>query len=974
MRPGIRFALLFCLFASLVPSARADTPSRFPALAGVADAQDKAASTRSERIETVIERVKASGQGFKAEAPFVASQRTGFAWPETRAELKDGLVLSVDFAKVRTLLAENPNNVVFKIPGLDGGTVQLEMTRVNFLSPDFRVVGSNSPDRPTEVQQGLHYWGVVQGMPGSLAAVSVFEGEMMGIFRTKNSGTVVLGRLKGENPRGDHVLYAEKDLIARNPFTCETKDGRADLGRALFGESPTVANEIAIGAAGQSIRVYFEADYDIYQANGQKSKEVSNFVTGLFSQSAILYQNESVPLTLSEIFVWETSSPYAGLNDANSLLNAFQAQFQPQGTRPPFNGDLGHLLTFRGNAGLAAGFSGLCNADRRQSQCFSGVFSTYSAVPQYSWSVEVVTHEMGHLIGSRHTHACVWNGNNTAIDGCAGYTEEGCPLPPNPPAGVGGTIMSYCHQISVGINFNNGFGPQPGAVLRDRFANAGCLNPTIPLSIGQQPVGRIARIGSSTSFSVTAANGTTPYAYRWQSSAGAGGPFADLNNGGAFSGVTTATLTINPVAVSQAGYYRCRVTDASSPSQQAISNAAQLTALTALAVTQHPGNATAPVGGSASFSVAATGAAPLAYQWQSGASASGPWNNVANGGGISGATSATLAINPVAAAHAGYYRCRVSDAGPAPNQVFSNAGLLTVNTTPPAPSGLVAWFDLQSRTIRLNWIDNSSNEQGFRVQFSYSGSAFSDMSPPTVGPNVTNYTSGANPPIGSYQFRVGSYLGASTPLWSNTASLIVPSVVAGYQGCYTDAATRALPFQLGGTTQTIASCKQAALNAGYLYAGLQYYGYCFAGNSLAYSLVSDRECNTPCTSDPSQMCGGAWRNSIYSTGYTPSASASIAWIQPAESSWGPAGTLTAAGYAANGTGTVQLVFRERSDNGVWGSWQTVAYTAPVSGDTTWSNTISSGNPTNKCHWFDAYVNYSGVTSSVFHYTGWTGCP
>ncbi len=104
------------------------------------------------------------------------------------------------------------------------------------------------------------------------------------------------------------------------------------------------------------------------------------------------------------------------------------------------------------------------------------------------------------------------------------------------------------------------------------------------------------------------------------------------------------------------------------------------------------------------------------------------------------------------------------------------------------------------------------------------------------------------------------------------------------------------------------------------------------------------------------------------------ASATIVWIQKAESSWGQAGTLTAAGYAANGTGGVQLVWRERNDAGVWGSWTTVGYLAPTLADTSWSNTISSGSPTNACHWFDAYVVYSGVTSATYHYTGAPGCP
>lgn len=77
------------------------------------------------------------------------------------------------------------------------------------------------------------------------------------------------------------------------------------------------------------------------------------------------------------------------------------------------------------------------------------LYNYYNNVPNYSWSVQVVTHEFGHLLGSKHTHACVWNGNNTAIDGCAGGTEGGCSTPGIP--FNGGTIMSYCHMTSVSL-------------------------------------------------------------------------------------------------------------------------------------------------------------------------------------------------------------------------------------------------------------------------------------------------------------------------------------------------------------------------------------------------------------------------------------------------------------------------------------------------------------------------------------------
>lgn len=91
---------------------------------------------------------------------------------------------------------------------------------------------------------------------------------------------------------------------------------------------------------------------------------------------------------------------------------------------------------------------------------------------------------------------------------------------------------------------------------------------------------------------------------------------------------------------------------------------------------------------------------------------------------------------------------------------------------------------------------------------------------------------------------------------------------SGYQGCFTDDGSRALPASFG-EGHSVESCVAAAASQGYAYAGLQWYGQCFAGNSLGYSRVSDSECNTPCSAAPWQLCGGAWRNSIYGTGGSP---------------------------------------------------------------------------------------------------------
>ncbi|OFX21444.1 MAG: hypothetical protein A2V77_04780 [Anaeromyxobacter sp. RBG_16_69_14] len=105
--------------------------------------------------------------------------------------------------------------------------------------------------------------------------------------------------------------------------------------------------------------------------------------------------------------------------------------------------------------------------------------------------------------------------------------------------------------------------------------------------------------------------------------------------------------------------------------------------------------------------------------------------------------------------------------------------------------------------------------------------------------------------------------------WRNSvysaAAVTPPAPAAKYVGCYTDSSTRALPTQLGWSNATVETCVAAAKAKNLAYAGLQYSGECWAGNTLGYNLVSDSDCNTKCSANPSEMCGGSWRSSVYST-------------------------------------------------------------------------------------------------------------
>jgi hypothetical protein len=103
-----------------------------------------------------------------------------------------------------------------------------------------------------------------------------------------------------------------------------------------------------------------------------------------------------------------------------------------------------------------------------------------------------------------------------------------------------------------------------------------------PPVINTHPVNKTMYAGGSTTFSVSASG--TGLGYLWQVSTDGGDNWSNLSNGSPYSGVTTATLTVNPVGVGLNGYkYRCYVTGTCTPF--IYSNPAQLTVIPAAVTT-----------------------------------------------------------------------------------------------------------------------------------------------------------------------------------------------------------------------------------------------------------------------------------------------------------------------------------------------------------------------------------------------------
>ncbi len=353
---------------------------------------------------------------------------------------------------IQSLLAAHPRTLTVRFALHTGEILVVDLYAKSPFSKD--IVIRTSDGQILSPGKHAHYRGEVRGHEGSLAGISVFDNEIIGMISTREHGNLIIGKIENSEV---HVLYAERSLDAEAPFTCGAEDLTVPGNLA----EKQVRSRSGSRSLDNCIRLYLETDHALFVNRGS-TQAVENWVAGVFNNVAIMYNNEQINFEISELFIWTTPDGYP-TNSSSAALNAFRT------ARQGFNGNLAHLLALGGNnVGGVAYLDVLCFPSH--AFAYSNIYINYNQFPTYSWTIMVITHEMGHNVGSNHTQWCGWPGG--AIDNCY-TTEGGCP--PGPPPTNGGTVMSYCHLTQQGINLQHGFGPLPGNKIRDEVTNAPCL-------------------------------------------------------------------------------------------------------------------------------------------------------------------------------------------------------------------------------------------------------------------------------------------------------------------------------------------------------------------------------------------------------------------------------------------------------------------------------------------------------------------
>ncbi len=373
------------------------------------------------------------------------------------------------------------------------------------------------------------------------------------------------------------------------------------------------------------------------------------------------------PITTSSSQVaWTTNVP------ANSsVFNT--AGFSLSGTINPATGGSGTTLALSGAANATT------TADNVGNYTFAGLPNgTYKIAPNHAGFVftpssQSMTVNGGNVIGVNFTANATPvaptittqpTGQTASFSVAASGTAPlGYQWQKNSVAISGATLSSYTTPATTssdnGAQFTVMVSNTAGSVTSSAAILTVNAAPVAP-SITTQPAGQTVTAGQTASFSV-AAMGTAPLSYQWQ------------KNSVAIGGATSSTYTTPLTTSSDNGALFTVLV--SNTAGSVTSSAATLTvnaAPVAPSITAQPANQTVTAGQTASFTVAATGTAPLSYQWKK------------NGAVISGATLSSYTTPATSGSDNGaQFTAVVSNTA---GSVASAAATLTVNAAPVAPS------------------------------------------------------------------------------------------------------------------------------------------------------------------------------------------------------------------------------------------------------------------------------------------------
>lgn len=363
----------------------------------------------------------------------------------------DSEIYKVNSMKVAKIRKDNPERIVIPLTR----EFNLELYQKQVVATGFKVSTSKQSNY-SKIKEPVIYQGGVIGDSESFSLITIHsDNTVSGLIQTEE-GIKTIGKHKNKAALIDESRLS---MPSTNPLLNDALEvPRTQVPSGYY--VPILPN--SQNDKCKTVKIYFEVSNNLYKSKGSVQKAV-DYVVGMFSVVSGLYDAIGVDLKISEIKVHTSKEKYSYTSSIDALSGFSIAM------KDGFNGDLAHLLSNEKTGLGGVAYVGSLCASPRYKTAFSNVNNTFLDFPAWSWTINVVAHEIGHNLGSPHTHSCKWG---TPLDNC--YQKEGnCPDGYDPIGG--GTIMSYCHLTKYGISFKKGFHPKVAQKIKQSINNADCI-------------------------------------------------------------------------------------------------------------------------------------------------------------------------------------------------------------------------------------------------------------------------------------------------------------------------------------------------------------------------------------------------------------------------------------------------------------------------------------------------------------------
>lgn len=218
------------------------------------------------------------------------------------------------------------------------------------------------------------------------------------------------------------------------------------------------------------LEVAVEIDHLLYQRMNKSTDDVLAYVDELFTGVNAIYSKDlATKVVVTNVRVWEdVNDPYSDTESVFALIESFIAEYETN--MDTVHRDIAVFLTSRtGGGGIAGSIGGICTG---RSYCAGDVQLQMLPYPQYSWDLNMVAHEIGHVGGGIHTQSCFWPGG--PLDSCITSESGACVTQSMTRPTPNGTLMSYCHQ-NAAATVKLEFHPLHKFVIRDLFQRTACV-------------------------------------------------------------------------------------------------------------------------------------------------------------------------------------------------------------------------------------------------------------------------------------------------------------------------------------------------------------------------------------------------------------------------------------------------------------------------------------------------------------------